>query len=277
MKGQLLIVLFLIIGCQFLFAQEIKPKNPILTDKFIINLGIYSPLNEVKISANGTVIENDKGKIDFNEKFNLDDTQTTFSAAFTWRFARNWNVSTDYFKIKRENGVTLKEDITWNDLTFKEGTGIKGGFNFALYRVVFGRVISKGDKHELGAGLGAHTITIKPFIEGQAYINDSEFEFRRSEVSATLPLPNIGIWYIWAPTPKLSLTTKIDWFGIKINDISGLLWDVNPMINYQVFRNVGISAGYKYLHFGVDIDKEKWNGEIDLQFQGPSISVFGNF
>src|SRR5690606_37783291 len=123
------------------------------------------------------------------------------------------------------------------DVTFKEGTGVTGGFGFSLYRAFIGRVITRGNHYEVGGGIGAHTILISPFIEGQAYINDRDFEFERHELSATLPLPNIGIWFIYAPTQKLSLTTKIDWFGIKVDNISGSLWYISPTINYQVFRN----------------------------------------
>lgn len=266
-----------LLSCHFLFSQETKPKNLILTDKFIINAGLYSPLNNVKFSANGTVIERESGNIDFDENFNIEDYHNTFSLTFTWRFAKNWNVSADYFSIKRDNKVVLKEDIQWRDVTFKKGTGAEGGFGFTLYRAFIGRVIARGNHYEIGGGLGAHIITISPFIEGQAYINDSDFEFKRHEVSSTLPLPNIGLWFIYAPTQKLSLSTKIDWFGIKIDNTSGKLWDITPTLNYQAFRNVGISAGYKYLSLGVDVDKDKWQGGIDLQFQGPSVSLFGNF
>lgn len=267
----------LILSCQFLFSQEGKPKNLILTDKFIVNAGLYSPLNSVEISANSTAGERKSGNIDFDEQFNFDDYHHTFAVNFTWRFARNWNLSADYFRIRRDNSVVLKEDVVWHDVTFKEGTGVKGGFDFALYRAFIGRVIARGNHLEIGGGIGVHTILISPFIEGQAYINDRDFEFKRREVSATLPLPNIGLWFIFAPTQKLSLTTKIDWFGIKVDNVSGLLWDVSPTINYQVFGHIGISAGYKYLNFGVDVDKERWQGGVDLEFQGPSISLFGNF
>ncbi|QAA80413.1 hypothetical protein EI546_01110 [Aequorivita sp. H23M31] len=265
------------LGCQFLCAQEAKIKNPILTDKFIISAGLYSPLNNVKLSANGTASARESRQIDFDKHFNIADYQNTFSMNFTWRFAKNWNVSADFFRIKRENQVVFEDDIQWKNVTFKQGTGVEGGFGFSLYRVFFGRVIARGNQYELGGGLGAHIITIFPFIEGQAYINDNDFEFKRHEVSSTLPLPNIGIWFIYAPIQKLSLTTKLDWFGIKIDNFSGVLWDISPTINYQAFRNLGISAGYKFLDFGVEVDKNKWQGNIDLQFQGPTVSVFGNF
>lgn len=267
----------LIMSSQFLFSQEEKAINPILTDKFIINAGLYSPLNSVKFRANGTAVERESGNIEFDEHFDLEDYHNTFSVNFTWRFARNWNVSADYFRIRRENSVVLKEDIHWRNVTFKEGSGVTGGFEFSLYRGFIGRVIARGDHYEIGGGIGVHTILISPFIEGQAYINERDFEFERHELNATLPLPNIGVWFIYAPIKKLSLTTKVDWFGIKIDNVSGGLWNISPTINYQIIRNMGISGGYKYLNFAVDFEKERWEGGIDLQFQGPALSLYGNF
>lgn len=170
----------------------------------------------------------------------------------------------------------LKYFLTSN-LTFKEGTGVKAGFEFALYRVFLGRVIATGQHYELGGGLGAHTITITPLIEGKAFINERELEYERHQVSKTLPLPNIGLWFIYAPTQKISLSAKLDWFGLKVDNTAGSLWDITPSFNYQVFRNVGISASYKYLNIAVDLDKEKWQGSLDLEFRGPAISIFGKF
>ena len=267
----------LFLSCQYLFSQEAKPKNPILTDKFILNAGLYSTFSNVIVSVNGTAIGRESGNIDFDEHFNIDDYHNTFSLTFNWRFAKNWNFSADYFRIARENKVVLKADVEWENITFRKSTGVEGGFGFALYRAFIGRVISRGDRYEIGGGIGAHVISISPFIEGQAYINDEDFEFQRREVSATLPLPNIGLWAIYAPTTKLSLSTKIDWFGLKIDNISGNLWDITPSINYQVLRNMGLSAGYKFLDIGFDTDKDGWQGQIDLEFQGPSFSLFANF
>lgn len=278
MRFKIISLAIVVMTCQFLWSQDAKPKNPILTDKFIINMGLFNSLSELKINANSTgadggVLEN----IDFDEQFNLDESQNTFSLTFTWRFSQHWNLSAEYFGINRESDVVLKEDIEWRDVTFKKGTGVTGGFGFALYRVFVGRVIATGHQYELGGGLGVHTVRISPFIEGNAYINDKDFEYQRNRVSSTLPLPNIGLWFIYAPTPKLSLSAKIDWFGIKIDNISGNLWDVTPTLNYLAFRNIGFSLGYKYLKFGVDVDKPRWEKGLDLQFRGPSISVFGTF
>ena len=73
----------LLLSCQFLFSQETKPKNPILTDKFIISAGLYSPLNNVSFSVNGTAIDRESEDIDFDEYFNLDDFQKQIKDAVT--------------------------------------------------------------------------------------------------------------------------------------------------------------------------------------------------
>lgn len=267
-----------LLSTQVLFPQEAQSINPILTDKFIINAGLFSTLSTLKINAIGEGTDGGRlEEIDFDEQFNINDYQNTFSLTFTWRFAKNWNLSAEYFGVNRESEVVLKEDIEWRDVTFKKGTGVKGGFDFALYRAFIGRVIARGDHFEFGGGLGAHTIRISPFMEGQAFINDQDFEYQRNRVSSTLPLPNIGLWFIYAPTEKLSLSTRLDWFGIKVDNTAGELWDITPTLSYQVFRNVGVSVGYKYLTFGVDVEKPRWQKNIDLQFKGPSFSLFGNF
>lgn len=235
-------------------------------------------LNTLKIKANGAGADGGRLKdIDFDQHFNINDYQNTFSLTFTWRFAKNWNLSAEYFGVNRENAVVLEENIEWRDVTFKKGTGVKGGFDFALYRAFIGRVIARGDHYEFGGGLGAHTVRISPFIKGDAYLNDRDFEYQRNRVSSTLPLPNLGLWFIYAPTEKLSLNAKLDWFVIKVDNTTGSLWDITPTISYQVFRNAGVSVGYKYLSFCVDVDKPRWEKNIDLQFKGPSFSLFGNF
>lgn len=273
----------LFLSTQFLFSQNDDNINPILSSKFLVRAGLFSPIQQVKIGANGSVKTDIFDDIDFDETFKLNGFQNTFTANFMWRFSKSkkWSVSTDYFKIGNENKVTLKEDIEWDDLIFKEGSKIKGGFGLALYKVFFGRVISRGQKHELGGGIGVHALRVNGFIKGNAIVNagedDEHVEFANSEVSAILPLPNFGFWYYYAPHKKWALTAHLDWFGIEIGDVSGVLWNINPGVRYQAFKNIGFSIDYKYLKIGADIDKDDWKGDFSMQFQGPSFTVTGNF
>ena len=277
MKNIIIILFIYIATIQLSFSQNSDNKNPILTDKFLVSAGIYSPFKQVKFGADGTLPSGVIDDIDFDESFGLDGIQNTFTFNFIWRFSKNWSVSTDYFRIGSENKAILNEDIEWNGYTFQKGSQVKAGFGISLYKIFFGRVISRGNKHEFGGGLGIHAFNVDGFIEGNALIDDVSVGFEKSEVSVILPLPNIGFWYYYAPTKKWAFTAKMDWFGIKIGDISGVLWNINPGINYQIFENLGVSLNYKYISIAADVDKDTWNGDFNLGFQGPSFTITGNF
>ena len=276
-KYAALLFLVNLMTSQFCYSQSANGKNPILTNNFLIGAGIFNPLKKVKVSAEGSIstAEFTDHDLDFDNGFGLNDFETTFTLDFMWRFSKSnkWSLRAEYFKISNTEKAVLEEDIEWEDLIFREGTSVKGGFGLALYKIFIGRVISTGDKHELGGGLGVHALDVSAFIEGNAQVNEDEFDFERSEVSVVAPLPNIGFWYFYAPTEKLSFTAKLDWFGITIGDFGGSLWNLSPGVNYQVYKNIGLGLSYKFFRVDVDVDKDDWKGNFNMSFSGPAFTI----
>jgi len=252
-------------------------KNPILTEKFLLSMGLFSPINKLVLGVDGELDTDIADDIEFDERFDLDGVQHSFNLNFTWRFSKNYSVSADYFSVNTSKTVTLDETIEWNDKIYEVGAEVTGGYKFALYKIFFGRVISRGDKHEFGGGLGFHTVRVKTFLEGEASVNGESASFERSAVEATLPLPNIGFWYIWAPDAKWAFTGRVDWFGISIDNVSGNLLGLTPGVNFQAFKNIGFSLEYKYLALEAEVDNEKWKGNFSMDFYGPSFKVTANF
>lgn len=162
-------------------------------------------------------------------------------------------------------------------MVFNSGTNAKAGVGLNLYRIFFGRVFSRGFKHEFGAGLGVHALNTSVFIEGDVLVNGGGFEFERRAVSAVIPLPNLGVWYYYTPSTKIALIARVDWFGIKIGDYSANLWDLAPGIKYQVFKNIGLGFDYRYLLLKASVDTNDWDGDFRMSFSGPLISINANF
>ena len=63
-----------IISNQFVFAQETEIKNPMLTSKFQLGVGIYIPSQKVKFSIDGS---SDNQNIQFDENFDFNNNQVT--------------------------------------------------------------------------------------------------------------------------------------------------------------------------------------------------------
>ena len=108
-------------------------------------------------------------------------------------------------------------------------------------------------------------------------INEDEFEFEKRKVNGIIPLPNIGLWYFYTPNTKWTLAAVIDWFGITIGEYSGGLLNITPGIKYQVFKNIGVGIDYRYFNVYAKVDKSSWDGNFDMTFQGPILSINANF
>ncbi|WP_276390678.1 hypothetical protein [Eudoraea chungangensis] len=272
----LLLVGFLMTGVK-LSAQE--DKNKLLTDRFLARAALFVPDRQVEVGVDANLEITELGGIDFDRTFGIGGAQTTFNMDFTWRFSKSklWSVTGQYFRVSARGEAVLEEDVVWEDVTFEAGSGVSAGFGFSLFRAFFGRVISTGDKHELGAGLGIHAVRPDAFVEGNATINGQDVGFRRQDVDILLPLPNIGAWYTWAPSKRWSFMANVDWLFINIGDISGGLWNISPRVNFQIIDNLGLSVAYHYLNYYAEFNNKNWKGNFDMAFTGPSFGVTANF
>lgn len=263
---------FFLLAPILLRGQE-QEKHPILSDKFYIETGVFVPQKDLKFGADGDINED----IDFGRTFNFNDNQATFFFNGEWRWNKKWRLTGEYFAVNNAARATLPEDIVLDDITFEAGTFVRGGVEFALFRVFVGRTISSGPKHSLGAGLGVHMVNIGAFLEGEVLTDQGDKEFRAPRTSFLIPLPNIGAWYHWAPTQKWAFSARLDYFGITIDKYSGGLLNVAPSVKYQIIKNLGLGLDYRFFFVNARVEDELWQGEFDMNFSGPLFTVHANF
>ena len=276
----ILLIVFLFFS-HFSFAQEDVVKHPLLTDRFVFTGGLFLPTKEVQISVNGKSIDHD---IDLGKAFDIKKYQRTFNFGFDWRFAKKWKLSADVFNVRTLKVAELPEPIEWEDYIFDGRAELE--MNLSVIRTMVSRLISTGDKHELGIGIGFHIMPVYIAIEGEAALIDPEDEiyepeFEKQSVSVTAPLPDVGLYYHWAPTPKWYFGTSVDFLYIAIGDYKGWLWDFNAGVKYQIVDFFGVGINYKY--YSVDLEVEQgneigeWSGALGLSYSGPLFLVHFNF
>lgn len=254
------------------FSQE-KEKHPLLADKFYLEAGVFFPSKDIKFGADGNINED----IDFAQTFNFNDNQLTPFFNGEWRWNKKWRLSGEFFSVNNARRVSLPSDIELDSITFEKGSFVRGGIEFALFRVFVGRTISSGPKHSFGAGLGTHMMNIGAFLEGEARTDRGDKEFRSPKTSFLIPLPNIGAWYHWAPTPKWAFLARVDWFGITIGQYSGGLWNLAPGVKYQIIKNFGVGLDYRFFFLNARVNDELWKGKFDMNFAGPLLTLHANF
>ncbi len=250
-------------------APEQSDVHPYLTEKFFIDVGIYFPDRQFAIEVEST-LPGPTDPIDLEGDFGLRKSDEIFSLDFGWRFGEKWQFEGQYFTASGARGVALEEDVTWGDIVFRAGTGVKAGQEFTLIRAFFARRFESSEKHEFGIGAGLHWLEFGAFIQGKNIIvGDDAGEFRRESVSAVAPLPNIGAWYMRSLSPKLALTTRVDWFGASIDEYDGTLINASLGLNYQAFEHFGVGLNYNVFELNVDVKKSNWNGNANISYKGP--------
>jgi hypothetical protein len=253
-------------------------ENRLLTKRFVITTGLFVSSKSVKIGVDGNY-ENEI--IDFGDS--LSQQEPTFVLNFLYRFSnsKKWSVSAEYFAVKSSKESILENPLHWENIEYPSGTKLGLGFGFRLYRLLFGRVISRGEKHELIGGLGVHAMDIYAYTQALAYTGTSGFDvsndFKKNTVSSIASVPNIGFRYLYAPSKKWSLQARADYFSLNTSDYGGHLWNLGASANYQLFNNVGIGLSYKIFNTKLKISEELWNGSVNLLYHGPLIFVSVNF
>jgi len=179
----------------------------------------------------------------------LQDTRSdeVFSLNFGWQFGEKWQLGAQYFKSKGSRKAVLEKDIEWKDLVIGEGSSISAGQEFTLTRVFFARDFATKDRHKFGVGAGFHWLELGASISGN--INDGSGgagAFRTESVSASVPLPNFGAWYVYSISPDWALRTRLDWLSASVGDYDGRLINASLGVDYRVFRNAGVGLSCRW-------------------------------
>jgi len=266
----IVISLFLSLLASPVAAQTADDYHPFLSDKFTLSVGAFWP----KVDFTGQLDGSDPGDgVDFDEVLNMSTSQTTPAIGFLWRFGEKWSLGAEAWTIDNSGKAVLEEDITWNDVTFREGTNVGGGVGLDVVRVFMGRKFTTSPKHEFGLGVGLHYLSFNTYLEGEIFFDDDSTGFHRESASADFPLPDIGAWYMYSFSPKWLLAVRGDWLSATIGDYSGSLWDLQFGVNYQAFKNIGFGLSYKMFLLDVDVDKGDFHGRVDLEQAGPALAV----
>jgi hypothetical protein len=266
-KKVFLLSVFIVAGTQLLHAEEHGDVHPYLTQKFILDTGVYFPDRELKISVDGPV-GGPNEEINFQREFSLDRSDETFSLNFGWRFGKKWELGAQYFESSGARGRTLDEDIEWNDVVFGQGTGVVAGQEFRVIRVFFGRNFDTSERYNFGVGAGLHWLELSAFIEGNIIIGGGGNAFRRESVSAKVPLPNIGAWYTYSISPNWALKSRIDWMSANVGDYDGKLINASVGVNYQAFEHFGAGLSYNVFNLDIVISKSGWRGRAETTYDG---------
>jgi len=197
---------------------------------------------------------------------------------FRWRFTKNWSFQGTYWNTDSESEKTLTEDFEFQDQVFQAGSFVRSEFDTSITRLFWGRSFFRRPSTGWGVGLGLHLLNIDALVEGQILaLPGPGLEFRRETASASVPLPNLGIWYMHSWSPKWVVMTRLDWLDITVEEFSGSLYDLSVGVNYQMSDHFGIGLAVNAFRLDVQVDGTDWRGGLLTEQIGPRLNVTWNW
>lgn len=242
---------------------------PEYVERFKISLGSFWTINNTNVQVGISTIERGT-ELDFENDLGFKKYTTTFLANFQWRCSSRSRFDFSYYSIKRESSRTLDREIVFGEHVYPINFSVKSNFNTEIYRFSYGYAVLSKPKYEVGLLLGAHVVGGDvgiSFSGGNAQVSfKDDFNF-------TAPLPDIGLWGGCEISKRWAVTGEIDYLSLKIGSTKGSVVGGDFYINYRLFNNFDIIAGYTWLDFKVTAEKRNLNGEFLWGYNGPSLAL----
>ena len=216
-------------------------------------------------------------KIDLESDLKLKDRKSLPAFFAGARFGDHWSIIGEYYALDRSASASSSRDITFDDVTFPSGATISSEFDTDVYRVAVGYSFIRNDKVDFGAALGLHVTQFTVGLEGQGHVGGAAVQSQARKRDALAPLPTLGLYGAYQVTPKLTVGGRVDYLSLKVSDYDGRLINAEARASYRVFKNVGVGVMYRYVDYDLDIEKERWNGEIAYKFKGPALFLQAAF
>ena len=242
--------------------------HPFLSDNFQIGLGVYRPSYKHEIGVDRNTAGSPGASL------GEPDTLSTGLLNFRWRYSKNWSFQGSFWNADSESERTLTEKFEFQGVEFEPGSFIGSGVDTSITRLFWGRSFFRRPSTDWGVGLGLHWLDIDVFVEGEV---QPVAEFRRETASASVPLPNLGIWYMHSWSPKWVVTTRLDWLDVTFDEYSGSMYDLSVGVNYQMSDHFGIGLALNAFRLDVEVDGTKWKGGLVNEQIGPRLDVTWNW
>jgi hypothetical protein len=273
-SGSFLLILSMFLISATVSAQDSKDASnyhPFLSDTIYLNLGVFNARNTATVGLGiGDRVA---------QEIDTTNTNSNASLALRWRYTENWSLWAQVWTTSNSSTATLTEDVLIDGVKVLEGSDITLETDLDILRLFFGRSFFKKPQSEWGAGIGLHWMEL-----GLNLTSDIQTDpptdidgTHGASLKGGVPLPNLGIWYMYSWSPKWVTTVRADWLEIELGEYSGNMYDVSAGVNWQFSEHVGVGLAYQFFDFSAAVNGTGGNTEISIKQDGPFLSLSANW
>ncbi len=260
----------------FCTAFASAAQAQMINDRYWLEVQAFWPDIDTRASvssANGA-----RGtEIDLESDLKLRDRKSLPAVIAGARIGDRWSIIGEYYALNRSASTSARRDIVFDDVTYPAGVAIDSKFDTDVYRVAVGYSFVRNDKADFGVAAGLHVTQFTLGLKGQGQVGAAAAQTEARQRDALAPLPTLGLFGSYQLAPKWSVGGRVDYLSLKVSDYDGRLVNAEARVSYRLFKNVGVGGMYRYVDYHLNVDKDRWNGEIAYKFKGPALFLQAAF
>ncbi len=183
-----------------------------------------------------------------------------------FRLKQRGRLRVNFFDLRRGGEQQLTSVIQFGDQQFKTGDLVQSNINWRQMDLTYTYSFLRGERYELGAGLGAHLLeaTATAQIPGTP---------ERAEFSQAGPFASIALDGTYLIDRHWSFNARAQYLRLTIGSFTGLLDDYHADVQYRWRRNMAFGLSYDHAEDEVDVRNHDPSGILRLTFTGPQLFV----
>jgi hypothetical protein len=181
-----------------------------------------------------------------------------------FRLASRSRLRVNFFDLRRNGSTVLNNTIQYGDQTFLVGQPLQSTINWRQMDLTYTYSFLRGERYELGAGLGAHLLE----AEAIAQVPSSP---QRVDYSQAGPFATVALDGTYLIARHWSFNARANYMHLTVHDFTGQLEDYHADVQYRWRRNFAVGVGYDYSKAEVDVRDQDPSGFVQLRISGPQL------
>jgi hypothetical protein len=181
-----------------------------------------------------------------------------------FRLEKRSRLRVNFFDLRRSGSTVLDTTILYGDQTFLVGQPLQSTINWRQMDLTYTYSLLRGERYELGAGLGVHLIEAEAIA--QVPSTPQRVDYSEAGPFATLALD--GTYLI---ARRWSLNARANYMHLTVRDFTGELEDYHADVQYRWRRNFAVGIAYDYSQAEVNVRDRDPSGFVQLRINGPQL------
>ena len=243
--------------------------NP-LNDTFSASLGGFLLSTDTTIRVDGEAAGTE---IDGGRDLGLQDADRFRLDAY-WRMTPRQKLRLMYFDTRADGTRVIDHEIDFGDTVYPVDAELHGEIKTTVLSLQYEFDFWQGENYELGGTFGIHNLKFETGLSGTVNGQSGAIE---SSAEANGPLPVLGLHGVYRFNDKFYLDYGVQFFKISFDIYDGSVTDANISGVWQFSEHWGVGAGWNQFRTKLEVDGDKFDGELKWEYGGARIFVTASF